>query len=154
MSDYPVIQVEGVAESTDFAVTGGLPAGIRTVTFTSTKNPFVKKGIYKLVQLCVLLLLRTPGRDILNPESGGGLKQIAAKPVSESLFPVRRGEIGVAVASTECQLFEGQAAIDLPPEERLRSFLLLNADFNFGQQEWLIVARVISEAGGAADVLL
>ena len=154
MSDYPVLQVEGVSETANFAVTG-LPAGVRQVTFTSTATPVVKKGIFKLVQLVVLVLLRTPGRDFLEPEAGGGLKLVVTKPVNPKILPNRRGEIGVAVSNTERQVIESQSTeSSLPPEERLSSFVLLSATFDFDAQEWLIITRIISEAGGAADVLL
>ena len=154
MSDYPVIQVEGVSEDANYSDLGGLPTGVRGVTFTSTQTPFAKRSIYALVQLCVLVLLRTPGRDVLSPDSGGALNQIAARPAGESLLMLRRGEIGVAISTTERQIHESQTVQDLPPEERLRSFLLLDANYDSRAQEWLIIARVISEAGGAADVLL
>jgi hypothetical protein len=154
VSDYPVIQVDGVSETADFSVTG-LPSGVRTVTLTSTSAPVKKQSIFKLVQLCILLLLRTPGRDILEPEIGGGLRLVVGKPVGPSIVPARRGEIGLAVSTTERQIIESQATANrLTPDERLSSFVLLRADFDFEEQEWLIITRVISEAGGAADVLL
>lgn len=153
MSDYPVIQVDGVVESTDFSRTG-LPRGVRSVRLTSTSNPFVKRGIFKLVQLCVLLLLRTPGRDIMAPDAGGGLKAVVSRPVGESVLSQRTGEISAAVSSTETQLLSAQAGTTLEPAERLRSFTLLSATFDFENQEWLVVTRVVSDAGGAADVLL
>lgn len=151
--DYPVIQVDGVVESQNFAVTG-LPSGIREVTLTSTKNPFAKVGIFKLIQLAVLTLLRTPGRDIISPSSGGGLKRLLAKPVGPSLISGLRGEISVAVSSTEDQLISEQTGVELPPEERLKTFVMLSADFNYEETAWDIVVRLVSEAGGAADVLL
>lgn len=151
--DYPVIQVDGVAESQDFSV-AGLPSGVRAVTFTSTQNPFAKKGIFKLIQLAILILLRTPGRDFLRPSIGGNLKGLLAKPVGPSLEPERRGEISVAVSTTEDQLISEQTGAELPPEERLRSFVLLSADFNYDETAWDIVVRLVSEAGGAAEVLL
>jgi hypothetical protein len=151
--DYPVLQVDGVVESQDFSVTG-LPQGVREVTFTSTKNPFAKKGIFKLIQLAVVILLRTPGRDFLRPSIGGGLRTVLAKPVGPALIPERRGEISVAVSTTEDQLISEQTGVNLPPEERLRSFVLLGADFNYEETAWDIVVRLVSEAGGAAEVLL
>lgn len=153
MSDYPVVQVEGVVESQDFAATG-LPRGVRQVTFTSTKDPFAKVGIFKLIQLAILVLLRTPGRDIISPETGGGLKLILGKNVGPSLITQRRGEISIAVSATEDQLISAQSDTDLPPEERLLSLTLLDATFDFTTLEWNVVLRLISEAGGAAEVLL
>ena len=151
--DYPVIQVDGVVESQDFSVTG-LPRGVRPVVLTSTKNPFAKKGIFKLIQLAILTLLKTPGRDIISPTSGGGLKRLLSKPVGPRLIQGLRGEISVAVSSTEDQLISEQTGVELPPEERLATFVMLSADFNFDETAWDIVVRLVSEAGGAADVLL
>jgi len=151
--DYPVLQVDGVVESSDFAA-AGLPRGVREVTFTATKNPFAKKGIFKLIQLAVLLLLRTPGRDFRNPTIGGGLKRLLAKPVGPSLMAALRAEIGMAVSVTEDQLISEQTGVAIPPEERLRSFVLTSADFDYNETTWNIVVRLVSEAGGAAEVLL
>lgn len=151
--DYPVIQVEGVVESQNFSTTG-LPRGAREVTFTSTQTPFAKQGIFKLIQLAVLTLLKTPGRDLLSPSFGGGLKRILAKPVGPQLVQGLRGEISVAVASTQDQLISEQTGVSLPPEERMKSFVMVSAEFNYEETAWDIVVRLVSEAGGAADVLL
>lgn len=151
--DYPVIQVEGVVETQDFSTTG-LPRGVRGVTFTSTRSPLAKTGIFKLIQLAVLLLLRTPGRDLIAPASGGGLKRVLAKPVGPSLLNSLRGEISISVSSTEDQLISEQTGVQLPPEERLRSFVMVSAEFNYEETAWDIIVRLVSEAGGAADVLL
>lgn len=151
--DYPVVQVEGVVETQNFSATG-LPRGAREVTFASTRTPLAKTGIFKLIQLAILTLLKTPGRDIISPTSGGGLKRLLAKPVGPSLVGDLRGEISVAVSSTEDQLITEQVGARLPPEERLRSFVLVSAEFNYADTAWDIVVRLVSEAGGAADVLL
>lgn len=154
MSDYPAMQVEGSDETAKYSSAAELPKGPRAVTFTSTQNPYAKKGIYVLVQLCTLSLMRTPGRDVLSPDMGGGLRSITAKPLGMSSLPERKNEVGSAVAATERQLMEEQVRSTLPPEERLRSLTLEEVSYNFDEQEWRIVIRIVSDAGGAADVLL
>ena len=102
----------------------------------------------------MLTLLKTPGRDLLSPDAGGGLKRILAKPVGPSIMQNLRGEISVAVSSTQSQLISEQTGASLPPEERLKSFVMVSAEFNYAETAWDIVVRLVSEAGGAADVLL
>lgn len=151
--DYPVIQVEGVSESADF-VTTGLPLGVRSMSFTSTATPYAKSGIFNLIQLAVLILLRTPGRDKFSPGVGGGLKGLLGLPVGESLLNTRKSQISLAVARTEEHLTAVQANAGAPPEERLSSFTLVDAAFDYAQQTWNVIVRLVSDAGGAADVLL
>lgn len=151
--DYPVTLTDGVSESADFARTG-LPLGVRNVSFTSTTTPFAKTGIFNLIQLAVLVLLRTPGRDKFSPGVGGGLRELIGLPVGESLLNTRRSQISLAVARTEEHLTAVQANAGAPPEERLNSFTLVDASFDYTQQTWTVIVRLVSDAGGAADVLL
>jgi hypothetical protein len=153
MSDYPVTLLAGLNEYENFAETG-LPPGVRSVDLDSTSNPLIKQGIFKVIQIFILVLLKTPGTDIFSPDSGGDLRKIVSRPVGERLVNTRRGEIGLSVSRTEDQILESQTGVTLPPEERLQSATLRTAEFDFENQAWNIVVRLVTDAGGAADVLL
>lgn len=151
--DYPVLKVEGVQETDNFAQTG-LPRGVRRVTFATDPNPVAKKGLFVLIQLTILVLLRSPGRDVFSPGTGGGLKLLLARNAGPQLLTQRKGEIAVSVARTVDQIVSEQAGADLPPEERLQSLTMLNAEYDAEAQTWNIILRLVSDAGGAADVLV
>jgi len=153
MSDYSVTLFEGLDEFEDFAESG-LPPGVRVVLLDSTSNPLKKQGIFKLMQLFLLTLLKTPGSDMFSPGTGGGLKRLIGRPVSESLINTRRGEISLAVSQTEDQMWEAQVNGAFPPDERLQSASLREATYDFGTLTWSITMRLVSDAGSAADVLL
>lgn len=153
MADYSVTLLENIDEFENFAETG-LPPGIRAVTFDSTSNPFQKLGLFSLIQLFILILLKTPGRDIFDEESGGGLKKLLGRPVSPKNINAKKGEISLSVSRTEDQMLEAQAASTAPSAERLQSATLQQASFDYTSQAWSITIRIVSDAGSAADVLL
>ena len=153
MSDYPVTLLGTLNEFDNFAETG-LPPGVRTVTMDSTSSPHAKQGLFVLIQLFLLILLKTPGRDIFSTDSGGGLKRIVGRSVSQKQLSSKRGEISLAISRTEDQMLGSQAGVSSPASERLRSANLFSADFDFGTQTWSITIRIVSDAGSAADVLL
>lgn len=153
MADYPVVAVEGVDETTDFAAEG-LPEGIRVVSLETGKVPFPKSSLFVVAQLAILLLLRTPGRDIFAPEYGAGFKELIGLPVSPSNIQDRRAELARRVASVEDSITS-----QLPPGSRdnaevLDSLTLLDADYDYAEQAWNVTIRLVTADGGAADILL
>ena len=78
------------------------------------------KGLEKLVQQFVKLLLQTPGSDAFSPALGGGLQTIIGKVVSKRHTQGLAASLVNAVNRTRDQIFSLQANdTRIPPDEKL-----------------------------------
>ena len=99
-------------------------------------------GIDRLVQLFVKVLTTTPGRDIRNPDLGGGVQTFVGAPVSSDRKEITRS-LAVAVGRTTDQVVDMQAKskVPIPSSERLLSAVLLGSSFSV---ETTVLSAVIS----------
>lgn len=109
-------------------------------------------GILRLVQRFVLMLLTTPGTDLLNPELGGGLLNIIGRQVQGS----QQGGINTAVqqsiskAAGDLRTIQAKASANLLASERLTSATLAGVQFDARTTTLAIRVIVESSAGKAA----
>jgi hypothetical protein len=92
-------------------------------------NPQLTSGLFRLMQRFILLLLRNPGTDILNPESGGGMGKLSAQ-FSMGAQSVTAADIALAVTRTKKQILKLQATNPyLKTSERLADAELLGVEY-------------------------
>lgn len=109
-------------------------------------------GMDKLVQLVVIGLLETPGRSVLDSESGGGLLDLIGTNLSLDDPQEIYSEVQLRVSKVESEIFNNQVGLDLDPEEKLKSLKLL--EIREGNQEDVVFVRirVINELGRIEDL--
>ena len=110
-------------------------------------------GIDLLVQLVALSFLRNPGRDVLDPDEGSGLRAaIGQHNISDSeelrLLVVQR------TRSVEREILSRQTTSVTSPEERLSKLNVLDVASDETGGRVLIRVQVINEAGGSVDILV
>lgn len=117
-------------------------------------SPVPVSGITKLAQIVVLSLMTVPGKDVLDPDLGGGIPEL----VGRNLDPDDTTEIFAAVAQcvkkTQREILISQIGSTAPPEERLRDIEIVSVTPGEQADEILVKLRVITEAGKAVTVVL
>lgn len=109
------------------------------------------RGILRLMQLFLKLLLTTPGTDIFAPKVGGGaLAHLGQSISTDSSTDVVSGLI-VSVDATTRQIIQIQGRNQsIPPDERLLAANVLSAGFNKNETALVASIEVKSQAGKSA----
>jgi hypothetical protein len=88
--------------------------------FDAGKSITSLKGLERLVQYFVKMLLQNPGSDIFNPADGGGVLGLVGKVVSKKDSSSLAASLVSSVTRTQEQVIARQNKIPrLPPDERL-----------------------------------
>jgi hypothetical protein len=112
------------------------------------------KGMSKLVQIVVLSLLNTPGKDVLDPASGGGIPEMVGMNYDPSDLSDILAELTRLVRKTEMEIMANQIGLNIDPEERLKSISIVSVGPGRGIDEVAARIRVINELGQQSDVVL
>lgn len=132
-------------------------------TFTLTDSSLVRlslgrtptSGLIRLMQLFVKILLTTPGSDIFNPGSGGGLKQFVGRVVNDANEGDITGLFLRAVSQTRNQILSMQASnASIPADEKLASARVVSVTFDKNTSTLRGRVALSSLAGKAALVNL
>jgi len=137
MSDIQLIQVDETS---------------RLVTFKVAAKKL--SGISLLLQIVVLSLLNISGKDILNPEKGGGLPSLVGGSLDVEDDTEIVADITSRVSKTETEIINGQVGLNISSEESLRELRILDISRGASLDEIFVKLRIINENGRASDVLL
>ena len=106
------------------------------------------RGILRLMQLFLKMLLTTPGTDIFAPKVGGGAMVHLGQTVSSDKTTNVVSDLVISVNNTSQQIIQIQGRNQsLPPDERLASAKLLSAGFNRNETAIVASIEVLSHAG-------
>jgi hypothetical protein len=112
------------------------------------------KGMSKLVQIVVLSLLNTPGKDILDPGEGGGIPEMIGMNYDPSDLSDILAELTRRVRKTEMEIVANQVGLSLDSEERLKSISIVSVGPGLALDEVAARIRVINELGQQSDVVI
>ena len=90
-----------------------------TLSIGIPRPPQYISGIDLLVQIIVIELLSSPGRDILNPGGGGNLRSLIGANVNFDDESEIFAEIAMMVSATERNIKQFQEAYGRPANEKL-----------------------------------
>lgn len=111
-------------------------------------------GISKLIQVVVLSLLTVPGRDVLDPDKGGGLPALVGSNIDPNDSTEIFGEVVQRVKKSQKEIIEAQVGLNEDPEERLQELQIVSITQGASADEVFVKIRVINEAGRTADVVM
>jgi hypothetical protein len=138
MEDYKVIKIDPIT---------------RIVTLEPSIPPVKITGLEKLVQLTYLAIMNSPGRNVLNPEDGGGLVDMIGQynldsvDISEVL-----SEVTQRIEKIKEEILEYQTNLEVEdPSERLQEFTALTVEQGTNIDTIVVKFRLISEAGEIAN---
>jgi len=112
------------------------------------RTPSKVRGILRLMQLFLKVLLTTPGTDIFSKRLGGN----ALKNLGQSNTPSSvTSDFVLAVKTTVQQILVIQSGdMSIPRDERLLSAKVVSNHFNRQAQSLLVSIELLSHAGDAA----
>lgn len=116
-------------------------------------SPKTVKGLTKLIQIVVLSLLNTPGKDILDPERGGGIPEMIGMNIDPGDLSEVLSEVTRRVKKSEAEIIKDQIGLELPADERLREIKIANVGHGTLSTEVLVRIRVVNELGQQSDVV-
>ena len=112
------------------------------------------EGIAKLAQIVLLALLNIPGKDILDPEQGGGIPELIGYGFDTSDLSEIVTEVTRRVRKIETEIINNQIGLEVLPEERLREVEIINIGPGEALDEVDVRVRIINELGQQSDVVL
>lgn len=111
-------------------------------------------GISKLIQIVVLSLLTVPGRDVLDPDLGGGLPSLVGSNIDPNDSTELFGEVAQRVKKAQKEIISAQVGLNEDPEEKLQELQIVSISQGSSADEVFVRVRVINEAGRTADVVM
>ena len=114
------------------------------------KPPGQKRGIDLLLQNIVIRLFTNTGSNGFATTFGGDLLSLIGAGYFPEQLSTLRANFSFAFSSVEEQIKEEQSYLDLPKSEQLRSIGIKSIDYNENTYTWVIIIRVLTEAGGSS----
>lgn len=117
-------------------------------------KPKLITGISKLIQIVVLSLMNVPGRDVLDPEKGGGLPAMIGMNIDPNDSTEVFAEIAQRVKKSQDEIVSAQIGLNEDPEARLQELQIVSIQKGETLDEVLVRIRIINEAGRASDIVV
>lgn len=121
------------------------------ITFRMPRRAAKVRGVLRLLQLFLKVLLTTPGTDIFSPATGGGLLRALSRPANLQHSQAITSDAVLAVEAAAKQILAIQSRnTSLPADERLRSARVQSSTFDPRSAALLVAVAVESQAGPVA----
>ena len=129
--------------------TGQVTLGIPTI-------PTLLTGLDELVQVVVLSILRNPGKSVLFPVEGSGLRaDIGKYNVSTSSPPTElQARVVQAVQTVQQEVISRQDPTQGSPDSRLSSLVLKGFAFDSTTLAAVLQIQIIAESGDSTNILV
>lgn len=124
----------------------------RKVSFTLL--PKQVSGIYKLIQVVVLSLMNSPGRDVLDPEKGSGLPKLVGSNVDPGNSTAVYGDIAQKINKAEAEIIAAQVGLGDPASEKLAELQILSITAGVNVDEIDVRLRIVNQEGRASDIVV
>jgi hypothetical protein len=114
----------------------------------------VVTGLTKLVQVVVLSLLNSPGRDILDPDRGSGIPDMVGMNYDPLDLSEVVSDLTSRIRKSETEILADQVGLNAPASEKLRELKIVSVGPGTALDEVVARIRVINELGQQSDVVL
>lgn len=138
MSDLKVLQADAY---------GVLSLGIQ-------RPPEYVDGIDKLVQIVALTLMTNPGRSIIDPNKGGGIRSLVGSNINPDDPGELFADIRLMVERTRDYVFQSQVNTARTPAERLSDLQLVDVVLDEYSSEVGVVLAVVNEEQIASQAMV
>lgn len=129
-----------------------IPNAYNYAITTSTDIPLSTEGIDSLVQIIVKAMKTTPGRDLLSPDYGMGLKYLLPPAASSIEEEKTKSQVGKGLLKIDEDIKKNQTDSSLTPDQKLQTLDLLDVTFDQTQGLWDITVQVTSVSGTTVNV--
>lgn len=114
------------------------------VEFTFGTRPRTARGVIRLMQNFLRILLRTPGTNVFHPEAGGGL----LRSIGGVITPRSAADVQLAVSRTLQYVQRAQSRQrEIPPQERLLAAEIMSLNTNPAQTSLHVSIVLTNHAG-------
>jgi len=107
-------------------------------------------GIDELIQVVVLSVINSPGKDPLDYERGGGLAELIGYNITD--MAELYAEVARRVTFTEREIIERQAGTNIEAEAKLKNINLLEVTEGDTIDEIFVKLEIINELGRTAKI--
>lgn len=111
-------------------------------------------GLDKLVQVVVLALLNSPGRDVLDPDRGSGIPTLVGSNIDPNDSTEIFAEVAQRVMRTQAEIIDSQIGLDESDEEQLREIKIINIERGGSIDEIFVRLKIINEAGQQTSLVV
>jgi hypothetical protein len=125
------------------------------VTLGLTDNPKTLSGLPLLVQVVARAYLSNPGKDVIDPTEGSGLRGDIGQynynpndPATIRLLCIQRTKI------VEAEILSRQQGTTTDPAERLASLDVVSVGFDSDTYDTMLQVQVTNEAGDTTTVVV
>jgi len=117
--------------------------------------PKILTGMAKLVQIVTLSFLRNPGKNVLSPTEGSGLRaDIGKYNYSDGSATEIQALCVQRTRAVQLEVISRQSPSSGTPSERLQSLSVTNFAFNSATGQTILGVQIINEAGDSSSVLV
>jgi len=131
-----------------------VPNAYDYVISTSTDFPLQVTGLGKLIQLVAFAIKTTPGRDILSPDYGMGIRDILPVAAHSITEQSAKSDVARALLKIQEEIITLQETEANTNSETLVRLDLLDVEFDIDNAIWEVTVRVTSAAGESARLTL
>jgi hypothetical protein len=124
----------------------------RVVTFKMTAKPIT--GIMKLVQMVILSLFNVPGRDLLDPEMGGGIPEMIGMNFDQDDLTEILSELTRRIKVTEAEIFKSQIISGVTSEEKLKELKIVSVGPGTTEGEVAARIRIVNALGKQVEAVV
>ena len=111
-------------------------------------------GLTKLLQIVVLSLLNNPGRDILDPDRGAGIRDMIGMNFDPTDLTEILAELTQRIRKSEKEILADQVGLNVISSEKLREIKIISVSPGDALDEIAARIRIINELGQQSDVVL
>lgn len=115
------------------------------VTLGVGSAPKYVSGINRLIQIVIFYILQNPGRSVLSPQSGSGLRALIGTTNLEGEQELH-AEVTLSVSKMQQDIIDLQATTADPPDEKLAQIVIVSIKAS-GDDSAELTLRVINQAG-------
>lgn len=123
-------------------------------SFGMSRPPKFVEGVSKLVQIVVIELMTTPGRNVLDPSAGGNLQSLIGSNVTFDDEAEIFTEIQMMIRTAESNIKERQVNSNRPSNERLSALYLLDVVPDEENASLEIIVKIVSEDQQDAEAIV
>lgn len=123
-------------------------------TFGIPAVPKVITGLDKLVQIVCLSFLRNPGKSVLAPNEGSGLRAAIGQYNSSQDGNEIRALAVQKVRTVQSEVITRQDPTQGTPDERLKSLVLKDFAYDSETSTAMLRVQIVAESGDSRDVLI
>ena len=125
------------------------------ITFDySSVTPTKLEGVQKLVQMVVLKLLKSPGRDIMSPDTGAGILTVLQGNISNDTSEVL-SQLSPLIKKIEEEIIEEQTNRELPDSEKLQKLNPVGIEADESDfTSYVLTIEIINEEEDLAQAII